>query len=139
MLFNLRREHVDTANNQHVIRSAGNLGDSAHNTLRTRQQASEVARAVANDWERLLGEAGENQFALGIVGQHLTRFRIDNLGIEVIFPNGRTVFAIDKFLRNTRTHHLGQSINIRSIDTASSFNGAAHGIGPWLGPEDAQS
>ena len=63
-LLDLGREHVDAADDQHVVGTPGDLLDAAHRTGRRRQEAREVARAVAHDRQRLLGERREHQLAL---------------------------------------------------------------------------
>lgn len=53
-LFDLGGEEVDTAQDDHVVVSAGDLRDTAHAwASRARKQRGEITRAVANHGERL--------------------------------------------------------------------------------------
>ena len=62
-LLDLRGEHVHAADDEHVVGAAGDLVDAAHRARSRRQQPGEVARAVADHRQRLLGERGEHQLA----------------------------------------------------------------------------
>ena len=57
----------------------------------------------------------------------------------MVFPDGRAVFAGDKLLGNTGPHHLGKPVNVGRVNTAASLDRLAHGVGPGLGPKDAQT
>ena len=87
-------KYVDAANDHHVVGAAGHLLDPPHRAGGARQQPGEITRAVANDGHALLGERGEHELALGSVRQHRAAFRIDNLRIEMILPDVRTVLAL---------------------------------------------
>ena len=48
LLLDLRRKHVNAADDQHVIAASGDLVDAPHGTRGARQQARQVAGAVAD-------------------------------------------------------------------------------------------
>src|ERR1700760_771731 len=96
-LLDLRREQVHAADDQHVVGAADNLAHAAHAARGGRQQAREVARAVADHREGLLGERGEDELALLAVGQHLAGLGVDDLGIEMVFPDDRAVLRLHAF------------------------------------------
>ena len=56
-LLDLRREQVDAADDQHVVAAADDLAHAPHAARGRRQQPRQVARAVADDRQRLLGRA----------------------------------------------------------------------------------
>src|SRR5664279_1968901 len=81
-LLDLGREQVDAADDQHVVAAADDLAHAPHRARRRRQEARQVARAIADDRQRLLGERREHELAFGAVGKHRAGVRIDDLGIE---------------------------------------------------------
>ena len=87
LLLELRREHVDAAHDHHVVGAAGHLLHAPHGARRARQEPCQVARAIADDRHRLLGQRGEDEFAALAVRQHAAALRVDDLGIEVVFPD----------------------------------------------------
>ena len=52
------------ADDQHVVAAAGDLREAAHRGDASRQQAGQIARAVADHRHGFLGERGEHQLAL---------------------------------------------------------------------------
>ena len=136
-LFDLGGEDVHAADDQHVVRAARDLADAAHRARGGRQQAGQVARAVADDGQRLLRQRGEDQFTLLAIRQHFARFRIDDLGVEMIFPDDGSVLAFDAFRRHARPHYFGQAIDVDGVDAGARFDFRTHGVRPRLGAEDA--
>ena len=129
-LLNLRRKHVDAAHDHHVVRAAGDLLDPTHRTRRAGQQAREIARAIADDRHRLLGERGKHQFARLTVRQHLPRLGIDYLRIEMILPDMQAIFCLDAFVGYARSHHLGEPVNIDRMHVERVFDLGTHRVGP---------
>jgi hypothetical protein len=80
------------------------------------EQAGQVAGAVADDREGFLGQRGEHQFALFAVGQHFAGFRVDDLGIEMVFPDHRAILGLDAFAGDARAHHFGQAVDVDGVD-----------------------
>ena len=81
---------------------AGDLLHPTHRARRTRQQSGQVPGSVANDGQRFLGERGENQLTFFTVRQHFARDRIDDLRVEVVFPDMQPVFCFHTFHCHTR-------------------------------------
>jgi hypothetical protein len=135
--LDLGREHVDAADDHHVVGPAGDLFHAPHAARRAGQQAGQVAGAVADDRQRLLGQRGEHQFALLAVGQHFAGLRVDDLGVEVIFPDVQAVLGFHALLRNAGANHFGQAVDIDGVHVESVLDFLAHGVGPRLGTEDA--
>ena len=51
--FDLRRKHIHPADDQHVVAAPGDLLHAPHRARRSRQQARQIARAIADDRQRL--------------------------------------------------------------------------------------
>ena len=139
-LFDLAGEHVHAANDHHVVAAAGDLFHAAHAWARsTWQQAREVTRAVTNDGQRFLGQAGEHQLTHFTIGHRLAGFGVDDLRVEVVFPDGWAVLGLDAFAGHTGAHHFGQTVNVHCIDACALFNRTAHVVRPRLGTKDTDA
>ena len=137
--LDLRREHVDAADDQHVVAAADDLAHAAHAARGGRQQARQVARAVADDRQRFLGQRGEDEFAFAAVGQHLAGLGVDDLGVEVVFPDHRAVLGLDALVGHARAHHLAQAVDVDRVDVGADLDVAPHRLGPGFGAEDADA
>src|SRR6476646_7019033 len=135
-LLDLRREHVDTADDQHVVGATRDALHAAHRARSGRSEPREVARAVADHRQRFLGERGEHQLAFLAVGQWSATRRVDDFGIEVIFPDRKPVLGLDALLRHAGPHHLGQAVEIARFERQPGLDRAPHLAGPRLGAED---
>src|SRR5712675_687346 len=100
-LHDLRRKDVDTSNDKHVVAAAGDPRHAPHGARRAGQQSGEVARAVADDRHADLGQRRDDQLADFVIGQNRAGFRIDDLGIEVVFPDREAVARFYAFGRDT--------------------------------------
>ena len=89
--LNLRREHVDAADNQHIVRSAAYAfhSDESSSAMRTHFviECADIARTVTDKRNALLVERGEHEFAVRLVGNGLQGFGVDDFGIEEVFHN----------------------------------------------------
>ncbi|MNW61873.1 hypothetical protein D3C74_399620 [compost metagenome] len=94
-LFDLAREEVDPAKNNHVIAASGDASHAAVARSGTAwHEASQVMGAVANNWQSLLGQRGEYQLAMFAVTQNLAGVEgINDFRAEVVFPDVAAVFA----------------------------------------------
>ena len=101
------------------------------------QQAGEIARAVADDRQRLLGERGKDELAGLSVGARAARVRVDDLGIEVILPDVRAVLGFEAFAGDARADHFGESVDVDGIDREAVLDLAPHRLGPGLGAVNA--
>ena len=137
LLLDLRREHVDAADDQHVVGAAGDLLHAAHRARRAGQQAREVARAVADDRQRLLGERGEHQLALLAVGQHLAGLGIDRSRDRNGLPRcaGPSLVSTHSWRRPGPSLRTGRRCRPRRCRTASSISAriaSVHGSAPKM-------
>ena len=135
--LDLRREQVHAADDQHVVRAAGDLLDAPHRPRGRRQQARQVARAIADHRQRFLGERREDQFALLAFRQHLAGLRIDDLRIEVVLPDRQPVLGLDALLRDPGTDDLRQAVDVDRVERGLRLDRVAHRRRPRLGAEDA--
>ena len=137
LFFDLGWKDVDAAHNHHVVGASGNSFHASHRARGARQQSGEIARAIADHRHCLLAEGGENELTQRAIGQDLAAYRIDDLGIKVVFPDMQTILAFDALVGNARAHHLRQAVDIHGMHIAGLFDFLAHAVGPGLGPEDA--
>ncbi len=138
--LDLRREHIHAPHDHHVVAAARDLLHAAESRpRRARQQARQVARAVADHRHRLLGERREDQLAERAVGQHGAGFRVDDLRVEVVFPDRRAVLGLGAFAGHARAHHLRQAVDVHRRQPHASLDHRAHLGRPRLRAEDADS
>jgi hypothetical protein len=77
-------------------------------------------------------------FADFTVGQHLAGLRVDDLRVEMVFPDVRTVLGLDALARHAGAHDLRQAVDIDGIDAEPLLDFAPHFVGPRLGAEDSR-
>ena len=85
--LNLGREYINALDNEHIVAAATGFAHLHKGTSTGALFAGEyanVAGAIAQQGERLLGQGSENQLALGSFGQNLPGVGIDDLRNEVI-------------------------------------------------------
>src|SRR5688500_2954716 len=96
-LLDLAWKQVHTSDNQHVVGAAAHASHTPHRARGRRQETRAVARAIADHGQRFLGERGEDELALLSVRQHPAALRVDDLGVEMVFPDHRPVLGLDAF------------------------------------------
>ena len=64
---------------------------------------------------------------------------MNDLGVKVVFPDGRAVFGLDAFAGHPRPHDLRQTIDVHRVNGHALFNGVAHVVGPGLGTKNADA
>ncbi len=137
LFFDLGRKDIYAAQDDHIVRPAGDFLHPAHAPRGSRQKTGQVAGAIADHRQTFFGQGREHQFAHLTVLNDLTGLRIDDFGIEVIFPNVQTVFGFHTFIRHTRSHDFGQAIDINRMHIKGLFHFLAHGVGPGFCPKHA--
>ena len=138
-LFDLRRKNIDPADDHHVVRSASDFLHPAHGSRCAGQQTGQVARPIANDRQRFLGQRGQHQFTRLAVGHNRAAHRIDDFREKVVLPDRRSILGLDAFAGNTRTHHFRQTIDVDRVDSHAGFDFTPHFIRPGLCAENAQA
>src|SRR6185295_6674034 len=93
--------------------------------------------AVADHRHRFLAEAREHELASLAVRQDLPAHGIDDLGIEVVLPDMKTVLAFHALVGDAWPHHFRQAVNVDGMHVAGLLDLLTHAVGPRLGPEDA--
>ena len=100
------------------------------------RQLADVARTVTDERERLLSDAGKNQFAVFPVGKLLASVRIDDFRIEEILA-GVHARLLAAFIGNAGTRNFGKAIDIISFDVENLLDFPAHIIRPGFRAENA--
>ena len=98
----------------------------------------EIAGAVADDREGLLGEGGDDQFADLARGHRFQGLRIEDLDQEMILVDMQAV-AFPAFTGHARSHDLGQPVVVGGDDAEPFVDLPAHRLGPGFGAEQAVS
>ena len=137
-MLDLRGEHVDPADDEHVIRAAhhaahAHMGAAAGAGLVG--EGAQVMGAITDEGHAVLGERGEGEVTLFAIGQALA-VRSDDFGQEVILPDVHAVFG-HAFHGDARAHHLAEAVDVERINAHLLLDAAAHVLGPGLGAEDA--
>src|SRR5580700_10174035 len=91
---------------QHIVRAAADLLYPPHRSCRRGKEASDIARAIADHWQCLLGERREDEFTKLTVGDDGRPLWVDDFGIEMVLPNDRTVFALNAFACDSGSHNF---------------------------------
>ena len=86
LLFQLGREDVDAADDEHIVTATADPVHTTHGAGGPWKQARQVAGAITNNRQRLLGQRGEQQFALLAIIKRRAVVRVDDLRIEMVFP-----------------------------------------------------
>src|SRR5699024_109792 len=138
-LFDLGREYVHAAQDDHVI---GTPGNAVHTTVArpsgTRFQTGYVVSAEADDRQCFSGERGENQYAFFPVTQYLAVEWITDVRANGAFRNMPRVVGFYSFASYSRTHQLGQPVNITSLKVVEVFDFLTHAFGPGFGTKDCE-
>src|SRR5712691_5730953 len=65
--------------------------------------------------------------------------RVDDLGVEVVFPDGASLTRLDALLRHARADDFGKPVQVEGGQPEALFQLGAHALGPRLGAEDPDS
>ncbi len=108
-MFNLRWEHINTADNQHIVGTAGYFFHSYQCPAafaRFIDQPGNIFCPVSDNGKGFLGQRCEHQFALFSGGQHFAGIRIDDLRQEMILKNMHPTGGFQTFHGNTGTNYF---------------------------------
>ena len=121
----MAREHVRTANDEHIIATGTDLlhpcGRAAA-LAGIRNHARQVVRAIAQNRDSLLVERGEDQLAHLAIGNRLAGFRIYHFPQEMILSDRLHVALTKALARHARAHDLGQTVVVRANDMHTGFD-----------------
>ncbi len=84
-MFNLRGEDIDAANHNHIIGSAFDLTGAGAGPAALAGlvgHADDIPCPVANQGNPLLGQCGNDQFAIVTFGHRLAGFGVDDFRVE---------------------------------------------------------
>ena len=136
--FDLAREHVHAAHDNHVVATAADAADAADGTAALALRlldGGDVAGAVADDGHCALAQGREHEFAFFAVRQRFKRFRVHDFGVEMVFEDVDAVAAL-AFATHARTHDFGKAVNVVSLDASLFFDVVAHAVAPRFCTED---
>ena len=139
-ILDLAGEHVHAADDEHVVGAsmqAINATMRASASAFARNDARDVARAIAHHGRSFAVNRGNHKLAPFAIRQNLTGSGVDDLGDEVIF---RQVQArlLQAFNSHAGAHGLGQAVNVKHLVTQLVFQFLAEVVGHGLGAVDAE-
>ena len=138
-MFDLGREDVDPANDEHVIGTAGDLGHTHKRPTAGAwgvDQPGDVLCAIADDREGLLCQGGKDQFSLFTDRKRIKGVTVHDLGQEMVFKDVQAVLSLNALRGHTRPDDFAQAVNINGLDIEFFLKFRAHLLAPWLGAED---
>jgi hypothetical protein len=134
-LLELGREEVDPAQDEHVVAAAGDALHPPHRPRCPRQQARQVACAVADERQRLFRQRREHELAALAVRKRVARVRVDDLRIEVVLPDEEAVLRLDALARDAGADHLREPVDVDGVDAGALLDLGPHLVRPRLGAE----
>ena len=139
--LDLAGEDVDAADLQHVVRAAHDLLHArvrAAALARLSGDLGQIARAVAQKRHGLLGQRGDDQFALLALVFRFQRLRIDDLGQEVVLGKVQPA-AVLALAAHARADQFGHAVVVRGEEAEALFDLGAQFGGAALGAEQADA
>ena len=81
--------------------------------------------------------AREDELTFAAVGQDFTGLGVDDLGVEMVFPDHRAVLGLDAFAGDAGADDFGQAVDVDGVDAELPLDLGAHALPPRLGAKDA--
>ena len=139
-VLDLAGEHVHAADDKHVVGASVQSIDAAMRAAASafaRNNARDVARAIAHHGGCLAINRGNHKLAPFAIRQNLTGSGVDDLSDEVVF---RQVQArlLQAFNSHAGAHGLGQAVNVKHLVAQLVFQFLAEVVGHGLGAVDAE-
>src|SRR5207245_1599261 len=97
----------------------------------------DVARAIADHRQRLLGERGDDELAAFADGTWRERLRIDHLEEKVILPAVQAGLYHPALAGDARPQDFRQAVEVHGLDAELILQHAPHRLAPGLRPEHA--
>src|SRR5579875_3233417 len=138
-LFDLRREDVDAAHDEHIIAAPTHplhTNGRASTGAGAVVQSNQVACAIAQKWERFTRQASQDQFADCPLRQRLACLGVDHFGIEIVLIDMKSVM-VRALEGDAGANYFGEAVKIKSLDSEAFFDLLAHAFGPRFRPEEA--
>ena len=98
-------------------------------------QDADIARAVAQQREGLLGDRGEDQLALRALRQNLAGVRVDDLGDKMVLVDVHAGLCA-ALIGHARAGQLSQTVDIIGLDAETLLDILPHLLAPGLCAED---
>ena len=138
--FNLGREYIDAADDQHVIRPSRkpcNPGSGPAALTDFVVDAGQILGAVTDKRQPLLGQCGDDQFALHAVPQRFQGLLVHDFRQEMVLMDMKS--PVELTVRcHTRSHDFTQAIDIVGMDSQLMLNLGPHPVRPGLSPVDGR-
>ena len=137
--FDLRREHVDAADDQHIVAATEHLAhpdQGASAVAGGGVEHRQVAGAVAQHRHAFFGQSGQHQLALFAVRQYLAADRIDDFGEEMVFIDVQAVLA-GAFAGHAGADDLAEAVDVERLDAESLLDLLPHSLRPGFGAKYA--
>ena len=99
--------------------------------------AGDVAGAVAQQRQRLLGQRREDELAVGAVRDEAAGLGVDDLDEEVVLLHVQAVARLRALGGDARADDLAQPVDVERLQAELGLELGAHGLGPRLGAEHA--
>ena len=138
--LDLRGEHVDAPDDQHVVGAPGDAHDArvrAPADARLIDDPRDVAGAVAQHGLRPLGQGRDDQLAGLAHGQALAAIGVYGLEQEAVFPGVQAVARLDALAGDAGADDFRQAVDVDRLDPQALVDLGAQGVGPRLGAVDA--
>ncbi len=142
-LFNLRREYIHAADNQHVVCTAGKILHTRRGTAaftRLIKQSCNILCAVTDHRQRLLRQRRHNELALLTFRQHFSGLRIDDFRDEMVFIDMHAA-KLQTLSRHTGTVDLTHAVILRRLEirTPQAVHFLTHALGHALAAEQTDT
>ena len=126
--LDLRREHIHSADLQHIVRASARL---CHSRKRSSALARlviylrDVLRSVTQDRYALFGKCCYNKLSLAALVKHIASLGVDYLRKEVVLVDVHTA-ALFALARNARSHKLAHTVVVGNEHTKCLFDLLSH-------------
>ena len=136
----MRGVEVHAAHDEHVVAPAAQAGDAGHRAparARLLGDRADVAGAVAQQRQRLLGQGGEDQLALLAGPDGLAGGRFDDLHQEVVLLHVQAGAHGQALGRDAGPAHLREAVEVHGGQAELTIDLGTHRLGPRLAAEEA--
>ena len=101
------------------------------------RQVRDVARAVAQHRQRLLGQRRDHELARLALGRRLSAVGIDYLEQEVVLPAVQARLGLFALGGDPGPEDFGQAVDVDRLQAETGLDFLAHRLAPRLRTEDA--
>ena len=106
---------------------------------RPRVEPRDVARAIAQQRQRLLGQRRDDELAAGARRQRAAGLRVDRLEEKMVLPAVQPGARLQAFAGDARPEDLREPVDVDRGDAEPRLELRAHRLAPRLGAEHADA